>query len=202
MFTEENNSYWRAFSHSIHATFKERKYWYSAQAVFNYHGFEIVFDNYTHSTVSGKNSFESSVTRVYCKFKCTRPVHLKIVPATFINKISGLFDKNKILSSHPEFNSRFLVFSHNENMKGIIDKKATSEMIKGTTSYLFIDKKEGIWGKNLPESQYELSTYLDHYNIEYSELSKLKILFEELVDELIKRYGIIPAESLSVSENN
>ncbi len=72
MFTEENNKYWIGFSRLINADFNERKLWHSAQSVFNYKGYAIIFDHYTHYTVSGRVSLESFVTRFIASLNVMR----------------------------------------------------------------------------------------------------------------------------------
>ncbi|WLD23659.1 hypothetical protein NU10_13270 [Flavobacterium dauae] len=116
MFTEENNSYWRNFSRLINAGFKERRFWYSAQVTFNYKGYNIIFDHYTHHVTSRKGTLESFVTRVYCKFKCDTKLQLKMEEATFANKLLNIFNFKKIQTAYSQLNSKFIITSTKENV--------------------------------------------------------------------------------------
>ncbi|HUH25201.1 MAG TPA: hypothetical protein VLY87_01115 [Flavobacterium sp.] len=192
MFTEENNNYWRNFSQLINADFKERKFWYSAQATFNYKGYDMIFDHYTHHAISGRGSVESFVTRVYCKFKCNMKLQLKMEEATFTNKFLNIFNFNKLQTDYPDLNSRFIITSTKESLFKIMNLSIVEKIKDSNVKQLYIGSHDGIWGQTLDKNHYELATYIDRYYVKEGELLKIKTLFEALIDELIKKCYIEP----------
>ncbi len=189
MFTNENNYYWKKFSDEINADFMERKYWHSAKCFYDYKGFKIIFDNYTHHAISGRNSIDSYLTRIYVLFNCDKILHLKLQERSILNVMINIFNSKKIKLNNQLLDDRFII-SSKEKRSLIILSKTVEKLIESNIKYLFVDDNEGIWGDKLNVNQFELATYIDNYKVDYSNLYKIKELFEILIDNLISDYNI------------
>lgn len=192
MFTEENNKYWIGFSHLINADFNERKLWHSAQSVFNYKGYAIIFDHYTHYTVSGRVSLESFVTRIYCQFKCNENLFLNIEKPNLITKIRDFLSTKKFKTGNSAFDSRFIINSNKKNVSKLVDVSIAEKIVQSNVERLYIDNSNGIWGNPLKENHYELATYIDLYDVSYNDLLKTKNLFEAIMDNLMIKFNSEP----------
>ena len=190
MFTDKNDTYWKNFSKIINADFKGRKYWYSAQAIFNYKGFEIIFDHYTHYTVSGSVSLESFVTRICCRFQCNEKLFLKIEKASLMNKILNYFSNKKVETGNLTFDSKYVIVSNQRNINKLINNQIVIRIENCDLTQFYIDTKDGIWGKELEKNHYEIATFLNLYNAEYNDLLQIKALFEMIIDHLVLNYNI------------
>lgn len=191
MFTKENNKYWMDFSAKINADFEERKYWHSAKSIYNYKGYNIFFDHYIHYT-EGRATVGSYVTRVYCKFICNKKIYLKLEKNTLLSNFLNLFSKNKITELNKILKSNYIVFSNENNIDKILSKIVSAKLVSTKIDNLFIDTKDGIWGDNLGQNIYELATFKDINKTDQNDLQKIKIVFEEIIDQLENYYHIKP----------
>lgn len=192
MFKEENNVYWKNFCKIIDGEFVERKYWHSAQAIASYKSFKIKFDHYTHYTVSGRTSLESNVTRIYCVFQCDEDIELKMEQKTWLNKLISFFNRNRIQTKNNEVNSKYIITSKSKNVNSFLNPSISKKIISTSIQQLYIDSKDGIWGNQLENNQFEIATYVDVYEMEYPDLLRIKAFFEEAIDVLITNYNIKP----------
>lgn len=191
MFTEENNKYWTDFSATINADFEERKYWHFAKAIYNYKGYNLVFDDYIHYT-GGRATVGSYVTRIYCKFVCSKKIYLKLEKNSMLSKFLNLFSKNKVTSLNKILQLNYIVFSNEDNIDKILSKTLSDKLVSTKIENLFIDTKDGIWGDNLQQNMYELATFKDVSKTDQNDLQKIKIVFEEIIDQLENYYYIKP----------
>lgn len=191
MFTKENNKYWTDFSAMINANFEERKYWHSAKSIYNYKGYNILFDHYIHYT-EGRVTVGSYVTGVYCKFVCDKKIYLKLEKNTMLSKFLNLFSENKITSLNQVLKSNYIIFCNDGNIDKILSKSISVKLISTKIKNLYIDTKDGIWGGNLEKNVYELATYKDINKTDQNDLQNIKIVFEEIIDQLQNYYHTKP----------
>lgn len=184
--------YWKKYSESINAEYVERKYWHSSKAVYNYKEFKLVFDNHTINTTSGRNSIESTVTRIYCQFESKNPLHLVIQKSTLFVKFLSLFKGNKLKSGHEEFDTKYIMFSNGKMATSFLSTSIRNKIINYKVIDLYIHDKNAIWGESLDKNNYELSTYIDASQVEIEVLNKFKNLFEDIINSLIVNYQISP----------
>ena len=177
MFNSENNCYWRKFSELINAQFVEGKYWHSAQTIYDYKGFKIIFDNYTLHSISGKNSIDSYLTRIYVLFICDKRLHLRLQEKSVLNRLLNVFNFNKFKGFNPLLEEIFIITSNEKGSLNVFSKQIVNELFESNIKYIFIDNNEGIWGGRLGVNQFELAAYIDTYNVDYSELYKVKKTF-------------------------
>jgi len=193
MFTEKDNVYWKAFSDTIQAEFVERKYWYSPKAIYTYKGFSIVFDNYYFTSTVGTRSYESFITRVYCKFNYPQSLKIRIEKASFLNRLINIFTCNLYRTLDAEFDRRYHVHATNPNTCVFLSPAIRRSLLDLNIEGLFIDTQDGIWGDPLIGSQYEVAIYVESKRLEEHELIALKALFEAIIDSLCDKFYITEA---------
>ncbi|MBB1138130.1 hypothetical protein [Myroides sp. WP-1] len=190
MFTEKDNLYWKAFSTSIDGSFVERSYWYSPKAIHTYKNFTIVFDNYCFTSAVNTRSYESFITRIYCKFKHHEPLKIRIEKASFLNRLINLFEGQLLKTKDSFFNKRYHIHAHKIESLAFLRPEIKKKIINLNIEGLFIDQQEGIWGEPLIGNNYEIGIYVESTRLELGELLALKKLFEQIIDALCDTYAI------------
>lgn len=190
MFTEKDNLYWKAFSDAIKAEFVERKYWHSPKAIHVYKGFQVVFDNYYFTSTVGTKSYESFITRVYCKFSYPQSLKIRIEKASFLNRLVNIFQGNLYRTSDREFDRRYHVHTSNPNTCIFLLPAIRRSLVDLDIEGLFIDTQDGIWGEQLTANQYEVAVYVEATRLSEQELLALKDLFEHIIDALCDKFQI------------
>lgn len=193
MFTEKDNLYWKAFSDTINAEFIERQYWHSPKAIHFYKGFEIVFDNYYFTSTIGTRSYESFITRVYCKFNYPQSLKIRIEKASFFNRLVNIFQGNLYRTLDREFDRHYHIHTLNPNTCVFLLPTIRQSLVDLNIEGLFIDTQDGIWGEQLTANQYEVAVYVEATRLSEQELLALKDLFECIVDALCDKFHIAKA---------
>lgn len=192
--------HWKKYSESINAEYVERKYWHSSKAVYNYKGFKLIFDNHTIYTTSGRNSIESTVTRIYCQFESKNSLNLVIQKSTLFVKFLSLFKGNKLKTGHEEFDTKYTMFSNTKMAPSFLSTSIRNKIINYKVVDLYIHDKNAIWGESLDKNNYEIATFINDYNVETNVLNNFKSLFEEIIDNLISNYQISPCINIKALE--
>ncbi|MBW3519863.1 hypothetical protein [Flavobacterium sp. NKUCC04_CG] len=184
--------YWKNYSKFIQSDYMERSYWHSSKAVYDYKGYRIIFDHYTFHSSVGIQSFESTVTRVYCQFESSKPMYLKICKATFLNRVLNIFNTSQFRIVDTRFNRMYQVFLNRGVSPAALNRSTTNKIMDLNVVELIIDNNDGIWGTALGKNIYELATYIDKDDLEFSVLNDIKALFEEIIDSLAINNQIKP----------
>ena len=109
-----------------------------------------------------------------------------------LSKFLNLFSKNKVASLNKILQSNYIVFSNEDNIDKILSKTISDKLVNTNFQNLFIDTKDGIWGDNIQQNMYELATFKDVSKTDQNDLQKIKIVFEEIIDQLENYYHIKP----------
>ncbi len=184
--------YWKNYSKFIKSDYVERSYWHSSKAVYDYKGYSIIFDHYTFHSSVGIQSFESTVTRVYCHFESSKPMYLKICKATFLNKTLNILNTKRFKTQNQRFNCKYLIFLNRGVSLAALNRSITNKIMDLAVVELIIDSNDGIWGTALGKNIFELATYIDKDELAFSVLDDIKALFEEIIDSLAINNHIKP----------
>lgn len=184
--------YWKNYSKCIQSDYVERSYWHSSKAVYDYKGYRIFFDHYTFYSSVGIQSFESTVTRVYCQFESSKPMYLKICKATIVNRVLNIFNTSRFRIEDTRFNRIYQVFLNREVSPAALNRSTINKIMDLNVEELIIGKNDGIWGSALGKNIYELATYIDKDELAFSVLNNIKVLFEEVIDSLAINNQIKP----------
>ncbi|MDM1044664.1 hypothetical protein HX004_06260 [Myroides sp. 1354] len=190
MFTEKDNIYWKAFSTSIDGSFIERRYWHSPKVIYTYKDFSIVFDNHCFTSAVSTRSYESFITRIYCKFKHHKPIKIRIEKASFLNRLINLFQGHLLKTKNSIFNKQYQIHAPKMESLAFLRPEIQNKLIDLNIEGLFIDQQEGIWGEPLIGNNFEIAIYVESTRLELSELLALKKLFEHIIDALCDTYAI------------
>jgi hypothetical protein len=164
---------WQEFAKETNGTFAEGYSWNSDSTEIEYKNWKIIFDHYT--LWSGK--YCTYLTRVVVPINLKNNYKLEIYKEGFIRKIEKFFGAQDIQIGYPEFDKAFTIKSNNEfKTKTLLQNKNLRDIIASQKdiNIQILDTK-GIWGKKLPDNEFELSYYTDG---EVDDLEVLKSLLE------------------------
>lgn len=188
MFTKKDNEYWRAFSETIEGDFVERSYWHSPKTISVYKGLEVIFDNFYFTSTAGNKTYESFITRVYCRFTYPSSLKARIEKAGFLNRLINMFSGELYKTQDMAFDKRFHLHTKNPKIRHLLTPSIRQKLVDLSVEGMFIDIQEGIWGDPLPDHHYEIAIYVDSIRLNIDELLKLKILFEQILDALLLQF--------------
>lgn len=117
------------------------------------------------------------MTRIIVPITLRDHFKFEIYNETVIRKIENFFRAQDINTGYPEFDKAFTIKSNNEfKAKNLLQNKLTRKIISSQKDInIQISEQKGIWGKPLPQNEFELSYYTDG---EIQDFEKLKILLE------------------------
>lgn len=173
---------WQDFSKETKGVFKEGYSWNSDSVEITYKNWNIIFDNYT--LWSGKHS--AVMTRIVVPITLQNHFKFEIYNESIIREIENFFGAQDITIGYTEFDNAFTIKSNDEfKAKNILRNKTTREIIASQKNInILISDKKGIWGKQLPENEFELSYYADGKILDFEILKKLLELFKLLLNDM------------------
>jgi hypothetical protein len=173
---------WQEFAKETNGTFAEGYSWRSDSTTIEYKNWKIVFDNYR--LWSGKHS--TFLTRVIVPITLRDNFKFEIYKEGFIRKIEKLFGAQDIEIGYPEFDKSFIIKSNNElKIKTLLGNKEIRKLIGSLKDVnIQILNYQGIWEKELPENEFELSYFIDGIIGDLATLHLLLELFKLMLDEL------------------
>ena len=173
---------WQEFAKEAGGTFKEGYSWRSDSTEIEYKNWKIIFDNFT--VWSGK--YSSKTTRVIAPVALSNNFKFEIYREGFIRKIEKIFGAQDVEIGYPEFDKAFTIKSNNEfKIKTLLqNKEIRSSLDSQKEVNIQVSDQEGIWGKDLPQGEHELSYYIDG-EVDDLEIPKsLLKLFKLVLDDL------------------
>lgn len=174
---------WQEFAKETGGTFKEGYSWRSDSTEIDYENWKIIFDNFT--VWSGK--YSSETTRVMTSITLSDNFRFELYREGFIRKIEKIFGAQDIEIGDPEFDKAFTIKSTNEfKIKALLRNKAIKNLISALKEVnIQISNQEGIWEKELPPNEFELSYYSDGEINNLETLKSVLQLFKLILDELV-----------------
>lgn len=189
-----NSEILKRFSIEMQGNFIQRTYWESDKVELKYNSRPIELDNYTEYRTSGNQNFQQNYTRVITPIFNTNNFKFQIYPETILSFISKIFGAQDIIIGDKEFDNTFILKTNDEfKLKAFLSNKNIRKYIhciKGAN--LRISDQKGIWGVNLPETEFELSLFVEGLIVEVETLKLIHILFVEMIDQLEQIKAIKP----------
>lgn len=175
---------WQEFAKEINGTFKEGYSWRSDSNEIEYKNWKITFDNYT--LWSGK--YSTQLTRVIVPITLKDNLKFEIYREGFTRKIEKLFGAQDIEIGYPEFDKTYTIKSNNEfKIKTLLRNKELRNLIKFQKDVnIQITNQKGIWEKELPVNEFELSYFTGGEILDLEVLNSLLKLFKVLLDQLFE----------------
>ena len=173
---------WQEFSKETGGTFKKGYSWRSDSTDIEYKKWKITFDNFT--VWSGK--YSSETTRIIVPLNIINNFRFEIYREGFIRKIEKIFGGQDVKIGYPEFDKAFTIKSNNEfKIKTLLQNKEIRTLLESQEEVnLMISDQQGIWEEKLPESEYELSYFIDGEIHDFETLKSLLQLFKLILDNL------------------
>jgi hypothetical protein len=173
---------WQELANETNGTFKEGYSWRSDSNTINYKSWTIVSDNYT--LWSGK--YSTQMTRVIAPIILTDNFKFEIYREGFVRKVEKLFGAQDIEIGYPDFDKAFTIKSNNElKIKTLLRNKEIRKLISSQTDVnIQISNNQGIWEKELPKNEFELSYFMDGKIQDIEILKSLIELFKLILDGL------------------
>ncbi|OMQ08751.1 hypothetical protein [[Flexibacter] sp. ATCC 35103] len=175
---------WQEFAKETNGTFNEGYSWRSDSNEIEYKNWKITFDNYT--LWSGK--YSTQLTRVIVPITLKDNLKFEIYREGFTRKIEKLFGAQDIEIGYPEFDKAYIIKSNNEfKIKKILRNKELRDLIESQKEVnIQILNQKGIWEKQLPVNEFELSYFTDGKILDLEVLNSLLKLFKVLLDQLFE----------------
>ena len=111
-----------------------------------------------------------------------------------MSSTSKIFGAQDIIIGDKEFDNTFIIKTNDEfKLKALLSNKNIRkhiQCIKGAN--LQISDQKGIWGVNLPETELELSLFVEGLIGEVETLKLIHILFVKMLDQLEQIKAIKP----------
>jgi len=179
---------WQELAEETNGTFKEGYSWRSDSNTINYKNWTIVSDHYR--LWSGKHS--TQMTRVIAPITLKDNFKFEIYREGFVRKIEKLFGAQDIEIGYPDFDKAFTIKSNNESkIKTLLRNKEIRNLISSQTEVnIQISNYQGIWEKELPENEFELSYFIDDEIKDIETLKSLLELFKLILDDLYRMNAI------------
>lgn len=126
------------------------------------------------------------MTRVIVPIKLKDNFNFEIYREEFVRKIEKLFGAQDVEIGYPEFDKTYTIKSNNEfKIKTLLRNKEIRNLIESQKDVnIQISNQKGIWGKELPTDEFELSYFIDGEINDIKVLNSLLQLFKTLLDEL------------------
>ncbi len=136
----------------------------------------------------GNSSREEWYTRVVAKYEATDDFRFEIYKKGFIRLIEKLFGAQDIEIGIPDFDKKFIIKSNNGfKIKRLLQNSEIRSILNSLKEVNFeTSNKQGIWGKQLPEKELELSFYTERMIKNTDELKTLLRLFQLILDDLFE----------------
>lgn len=184
-----NPNIWQEFANETNGTFKEGYSWNSDSNEIEYKNWKIVFDNFT--LWSGK--YSTQLTRVVVPIVLIDNFRFEIYKEGFVRKIEKLFGAQDIEIGYPEFDKAYTIKSNNEfKTKALLRNKNIRKLIESQKDVnILISDQKGIWEKQLPENEFELSYFTDGEIKDIEILKSLLELFKLILDKLYQMESIV-----------
>lgn len=175
---------WQEFAKETNGNFKEGYSWQSDSNEIEYKNWIITFDNYT--LWSGKYSTE--MTRVVVPITLKDNFKFEIYREGFIRKIEKLFGAQDVEIGYPDFDKAFTIKSNNEfKIKTLLRNKELRDLITSIKDVnIQISTQKGIWERELPANEFELSYFADGEIKDLKNLNSLLKLFKIIIDDMFQ----------------
>ncbi|WP_316632924.1 hypothetical protein [uncultured Flavobacterium sp.] len=179
---------WQELAKETNGTFKEGNSWHSDSNTINYKNWIIVSDYY--KLWSGK--YSTQMTRLITPIILTENFKFEIYNEGFVRKIEKLFGAQDIEIGYPDFDKTFTIKSNNEfKIKTLLRNKEIRDLINSQTDVnIQISNYQGIWEKELPENEFELSYFINGEITDIETLKSLLELFKLILDDLYQMNAI------------
>lgn len=173
---------WQELANETNGTFKEGYSWRSDSNTINYKNWTIISDNYR--LWSGKHS--TQMTRVIAPITLTDNFKFEIYREGFVRKVEKLFGAQDIEIGYADFDKAFTIKSNNElKIKTLLRNKEIRNLISSQADVnIQISNNQGIWEKELPKNEFELSYFMDGKIQDIEILKSLIELFKLILDAL------------------
>ncbi|WP_337964695.1 hypothetical protein [uncultured Flavobacterium sp.] len=173
---------WQELANETNGTFKEGYSWRSDSNTINYKKWTIISDNYR--LWSGK--YSTQMTRVIARITLTDNFKFEIYREGFVRKVEKLFGAQDIEIGYADFDKAFTIKSNNElKIKTLLRNKEIRNLISSQTDVnIQISNHQGIWEKELPKNEFELSYFMDGKIQDIEILKSLIELFKLILDGL------------------
>ncbi len=176
------------FANETNGKYLEPKYDEDAKTEVAYGELKILFDYYTNYITVGGQNHEKTYTRVIFAYKAVDNFRFEIYDNGFIRSIEKIFGAEDIEIGKPDFDKKFIVkstspikirtFLQNEKIRNSI------ESLKEVN--ILVSDCKGIWGKKLPEKEFELTYFSSNRIKSTEELKTLLNLFKEMINGFIE----------------
>ncbi|TPG41628.1 DUF3137 domain-containing protein [Flavobacterium pectinovorum] len=186
--SKNNINIWQELAKETNGTFTEGYSWRSDSTEIEYKNWKIIFDNYR--LWSGKNS--TQMTRVITPITLKDNFKFEIYREGFVRKIEKFFGAQDIEIGYPDFDKAFIIKSNNEfKIKTLLRNKEIRNLISSQKDVnIQILNYQGIWEKELPENEFELSYFMDGQIKDIQTLKLLLELFKLILDDLYQMNAI------------
>ncbi len=173
---------WQELANETNGTFKEGYSWRSDSNTINYKNWTIISDNYT--LWSGK--YSTQMTRVIAPITLADNFKFEIYREGFVRKVEKLFGAQDIEIGYADFDKAFTIKSNNElKIKTLLRNKEIRNLISSQADVnIQISNYQGIWEKELPKNEFELSYFMDGKIQDIEILKSLIELFKLILDGL------------------
>lgn len=185
MYIAEDTEYWSNFAPLVQGSYYDPVDWYSPKVIANYRGFEVVFNNYYHSAVSGRHAYSGFSQCLFVDFVMLNKFTFSLKEKSIIQKFIAQFTKSNFNHSR-ELNNYFIKTNNPALFSTIFEDNHIPLLLPAVKNgEIAIHQNQGVFGDSLEAYNYELSYDRPGKFIPYNELLQLTDLIYKIIDALM-----------------
>ncbi|WP_052123278.1 hypothetical protein [Flavobacterium beibuense] len=177
---------WNEFAQYINGEYIKNNAWHSAKTIKKYKHHKVIFDNHIAYQTVNNTTTTQIYTRVTVPINTNYEFNFEVYRKSLLSSIGKLFGMQEIEIGNTKFDRDFIIKSNNGfKIKQLLNNQEirhSIEQLKGV--YITTSKKEGIWGKKLPEGKTELTLYTYDDITDFEMLKAFYDLLTILLDKL------------------
>jgi hypothetical protein len=183
---------WKEFANENNGKYIIGKYDNSDSVEIDYLSYKILFDNYTRYQVVGSGTYVSNFTRVRIELKTPQELRFRLSNEELFDYLTKIFGAQDIKIGDKDFDRKFILKGNNESLIQLIfsSKNLKNKLIKQDDLIIQLLDKEGIFDEPIKEGNAMLYYISENLINEKEQLDSLLLLFQSLIDQLIKTNSI------------
>ncbi len=195
MYTTQDIEYWSNFAPLVQGRYYEPVDWYSPKVITYYRGFEVVFNNYFHSAVSGRHAYFGFSQCLFVDFVMEKKFVFTLKEKTTLQNFISQFTKSNFSQSR-ELNKYFIKTNNPALFNNIFQDNHIPLLLPFIKNgEIAIHQNQGVFGAPLNAYNYELSYNRPGKFIPYKELLQLTDLIYKIIDGLMLQDIIEPVQA-------
>lgn len=192
MYTTQDTEYWSNYAPLIQGRYYDPVDWYSPKVVANYRGFEVVFNNYYHSAVSGRYAYSGFSQCLFVDFVMEKKFAFTLKEKSSLQKFISQFTKSNFNQSL-ELSMYFIKTNNAVLFNNIFENNHIPLLLPVIKNgEIAIHQNHGVFGAPLNAYNFELSYNRPGKFIPYTELLQLTDLIYKIIDGLMLQDIIKP----------